>query len=123
MTIALFGEAEKGSLDFICPCRTLEELFERYGEPPEDTSGLYFAVQTILYGMSVLYFRVKEEGVSVEDYTLGLKILRKAPLQALFLPGVGLSSVIEEGLDLCREKQGVLIIREVDFYDYMTAAT
>lgn len=123
MAIALFGEAEKGSREAIYTCRSLEELFERYGEPPEDTCGLYYAVQTILYGMQVLYFRVREEGVSFDDYFYGFTLLKKAPLEALFLPGVGFSSIIEQGLDLCREKDSLLIIREADFYDYMTAAT
>ena len=126
--VALFGEAEKGLLDTIYFCRTLRELFEYLGEPPDETHGIYFAVQTLLFGKQILYYRVREEGVSLEDYFSGLRLLKDihSPnlcMQALFLPGVGSCELIEKSLDFCRERHSLLIVREADFYDYMTEGT
>src|SRR5438128_2435457 len=97
---ALFGEAEKGNLETAYYCRTLEELFQHLGEPPNETHGLFFAVQTLLYGRQVVYFRVREEGISVQDYFFGLHLLRDCTstllhLQALYLPGVGTRELID----------------------------
>lgn len=123
--IALFGESEKGALETAYYCRSLRELFEYLGEPPNETQGLFFAVQTLLLGTPIIYFRVREEGISLEDYFFGLHLLRDASttfirLQAIFLPGVGSRELIDEGVTLCRERQSLLIVREADFYDYMT---
>ncbi len=123
--VALFGEAEKGIVHQVYFCRSLRDLFDNLGEPPNETQGLYFAVQTLLYGKQILYFKVREEGVSHEDYLFGFRLLRnvKSPLislQALFLPGVGSSKLIDEGITLCREQHSLLLINEADFYDYMT---
>lgn len=124
-TVALFGEATKGSLDTVYFCRSLGDLLDYLGEPPNDAQGLHYAVQTLLYGTNILYFRVREEGVSLDDYRFGFRLLRDvhAPLislQALFLPGVGSSQLIDEGISLCRKHHSLLIVREADFYDYMT---
>ncbi len=116
--IALFGEAEKGQLDTVYFCPSLTILFERLGEPPLDTRGLYFAVQTLLYRLPVLFFRVREEGVSVEDYFFGLRLLRNLDFRALFMPGATESMLIEEGTNLCLERKSLLIVSESDFYDY-----
>ena len=123
--IALFGEAEKGVMNTAYYCKSLRELFDYLGEPPSDTHGLFFAVQSILHGMPLIYFRVHEEGVSFDDYVVGMRQLRDCTtafirLQALFLPGVGSNNLIEEGLVLCRERKSLLIVTESDFYDYMT---
>jgi len=123
--VALFGEAEKGALDTVYFCPSLPVLFERLGEPPDDTKGLFFAIQALLYNRAVIYFRVREEGVSLNDYQFGMRLLRnlKSPiicLAALFLPGVGEEGLISEGISLCHEQHSLLIVRESDFYDYMT---
>jgi len=121
----LFGEAEKGSLGTLYYCPSLERLFCYFGSPPYDTEGLYYAIQAILYGKPLLYFRVHEEGVSTEDYLLGLHLLREQKNEiphvgALFLPGVGSQAIIDEGLLVCREHHGLLLMKEADFYDYLT---
>lgn len=123
--IALFGEAERGALEKAYYCKNLRELFEYLGEPPDETHGLFFAIQTLLFGRQVIYFRVREEGISVPDYQFGLHLLRDMNpalirMQALFLPGCGSSELLDEGLLLCKEQRSLLIVREVDFYDYMT---
>ena len=122
--IALFGEAKKGKIEVPYFCKDLVQLFTSLGQPPEDTHGLFFAVQTILYGWPIIYFRVREEGISYQDYAYGLHLLRDYPsikMKALFLPGVGSKELIEEGSDLCLARQSLLIIRSADFYDYLTA--
>ncbi len=123
--VALFGEAEKGLLDTVYFCPTLRELFEHLGQPPANTCGLYYAVQALLYDLPVIYLKVREEGASLEDYFSGFRLLRNSnspvlSLQALFLPGVGSSNVLDEGVNLCLERHSVLIVNESDFYDYMT---
>lgn len=123
--VALFGETEKGALDTGYFCSSLADLFEYLGQPPRDACGLHFAVQTILFGRSILYFPVREEGVSLTDYQFGLRLLHNTliNLQAVFLPGVGSESLIEEGLRVCRDHHSLLIVREADFYDYITDRT
>ncbi len=125
--IALFGEAEKGTLGRVYFCHSLPDLFGNLGEPPKDTLGIHFAVQTLLYKTPVMYFRVRQEGVSLDDYFYGLSLLRKVnspviSLRALFLPGVGSKRIIEESISVCREFHSLLIVNESDFYDYMTDA-
>ena len=123
--IALFGQAAKGAYDTLYFCRTAADLFTNLGDPPEDTSGLYFAVKTLSYGMPVMYYRVREEGVSVHDYWVGFGLLKQAhtvviTLKALFLPGVASQELIDEGAKLCQDRHSFLIMSEPDFYDYIT---
>lgn len=121
--ITLFGEAERGQIEVPYYCKDLIQLFDALGQPPEGASGLFFAVQTILHGWPVVYFRVDEEGVSYQEYVRGLRFLRTCAfldMKALFLPGVGSKELIEEGFDLCRVRQSLFIMRGADFYDYLT---
>jgi hypothetical protein len=122
--IILFGQAERGRMVTAYPCSTLERLFELFGEPPEGTKGLFFAIQTLLYHEPLLYFRVTEEGISLDEYLHGLQLICQPhfPLQefrALFLPGVNADCVLEEGYKVCRSKQGLLLVDEADFYDIL----
>jgi len=123
--IALFGEAEKGHLDTAYYCKNLEQLFEYLGEPPQDAKGLFFAIQSLLHGKPLVYFRVEEEGVSMRDYVYGMRLLKDpdfpiGPLNALYLPGVGSQELLEEGFSVCRQQKSLLIMDEADFYDYLT---
>ena len=125
--IALFGEAERGDLDTMYYCERLDELFHFFGQPPPETEGLYHAIQALLYGQKLLYFRVREEGMSTRDYLLGLNLLREHSsriphINALFLPKVGVQNIIEEGISVCKVHQGLLIMKDADFYDYITDA-
>src|SRR5690242_16921748 len=103
--IALFGAAGRGELETAYYCKNLPQLFEHLGEPPEETKGLYFAVQSILYGHPLVYFRVRDEGHSVDDYLYGLALLKNPnyplrDIQALFLPGVGSKELLDEAVKL-----------------------
>jgi hypothetical protein len=123
--VVLFGEAEKGSLATAYYCDSLQHLFEYLGQPPQETLGLFFAVQSLLYGMPCIYFRVQEEGISYNDYQFGFKVLHNTPqsflhIGALYLPGVGTRELIEEGIVICREHHSFLLMNEHDFYDYLT---
>jgi hypothetical protein len=126
-TVALFGEAERGHFHTMYFCQNIDELFHYFGEPPRDTQGLYFAVQILLLGKPLLYFRVDEEGMSTEDYFLGFELLKDYPkalpnLEALFLPKAGSKLLVEEGLRICAQHHSLLLMSEADFYDYMTEA-
>lgn len=125
-SIALFGAAERGNLSALYLCHSVEDLFFCLGQPPEDSEGLFHAVKILLSGYTLLYHRVREEGISKSDYLLGLKLLEQLPenapkIGALFLPKVGLSDVIEEGAKICRQCHGLLIIKEADLYDFLTS--
>jgi hypothetical protein len=122
--IFLFGEAEKG--EFCTPhlLRSLPQLAETFGNPPEESDGIRYAVQALLLERELFYYRVKEEGFSVPDYMRGLKLLedRKTfnELAAICMPGVGDPEIIDATNALCIIHQALLITTEKDLYDYLT---
>jgi hypothetical protein len=124
--VALFGAAQKGELKTAYYCKDVLQLFEHFGEPPEESEGLFFAIQALLYGKQLVYFRVREEGESVEDYLYGLDFLRDLhhpliAIKALFLPGVASKELLEVSCKLCLSHQSLLIMNDRDFYDFLTA--
>lgn len=124
-TIALFGEAGRGEFRTAYYCRTLDQLAEHLGEPPSaDSKGLDFAIQALLYKRGVVYFRVHEEGFSIQDYLSGLNSLEKKELfptiSAICLPGVGSAEIIQATDPVCSIYQSFLILTEKDLYDYLT---
>jgi|ERR1700722_15647114 len=124
-TIALFGEAGRGEFRTAYYCKTLEQLSECLGEPPSiDCKGLDFAIQALLYQRGVVYFRVHEEGFSIQDYLSGLTSLENKDLfpsiSALCLPGVGSSEIIQATDPICSIHRSFLILTEKDLYDFLT---
>ncbi|MEL7431913.1 MAG: hypothetical protein AAGI90_05210 [Chlamydiota bacterium] len=121
--IALFGAAEKGKLAYPYLCKELLDLFHILGSPPEDTRGLRLAMQTILRGGQVWYFRVEEEGFSERHYESGFRYLEKerakAPIDALFLPGVSDYLLVESAKKVCRKRNCLLVFEEGDLFDYL----
>src|SRR5437868_4199717 len=117
--VALFGEACKGEFQRAHFCQTLIDLSDKLGEPPtQDSQGLSFAIQALLYNRDVLYFRVHEEGFSVQDYLTGLNYLEDRKLiprvSAICLPGVGDNQIIEASSSLCELHKSFLILTEKD---------
>ncbi|MCE5318623.1 MAG: hypothetical protein LLG04_14825 [Parachlamydia sp.] len=125
-TIALFGEAEKGEYCTGYLCNSLAELVDYFGNPPNESLGLHLAVQGLLYHRHVLFFRVEEEGYSEQDYLLGLNLLaqqRKVPhIEAIGIPGVGSSRIIEAATPICQIYHSILLVTEADLFDYLTQA-
>lgn len=123
--IFLFGEAEKGEFCLPYHCRSLEELCDTLGNPPEESLGLHLAVQSLLFKRDCLFFRVKEEGFSLDDYFRGLKYLEKTSLLegivAVGLPGVGNQELLGAVSSLCNKSKSPLLLTERDFYDYITS--
>lgn len=123
-TIALFGEAGKGDYRQAYVCDNLTQLVENLGHPPPESRGLYYAIQAILNRHRLIFFRVKEEGFSFDDYIHGLSLLRNhsdfIELSAIFAPGVGNSDVLEAIATLCRLYRSILITTESDLYDFLT---
>jgi hypothetical protein len=123
-TIFLFGEAEKGDFCTPYPCRSLAQLAETFGNPPEESLGLLYAVQALLFERQLIYFRVKEEGFSTSDYMRGIRLLenkeRFQTLSAICMPGVGDSQIIEAAILLCSLYNSLLITTEKDLYDYLS---
>lgn len=122
--VFLFGEAEKGHLCLPISCRTVLELSDTFGHPPEESQGLFYAIQTLLFERRLIYFRVKEEGFSIPDYQRGLHLLRSRelpePPKAICMPGMGNAKIIEETSEICFLFHSILITTEKDFYDYLT---
>lgn len=122
-TIALFGEAEKGEFHVPYLCQTLEQLDDFFGNPPPESQGLFYAVQALLFQRDLIFFRVREEGYSVEDYLVGVEILENQKkifqIAAICIPGVGDSDIINAIHPICEKYHSFLITNEADFYDYL----
>ena len=123
LLVFLFGEAKKGPYCRPIKCSRVEELPELLGEPPEESLGIGYAVQTLLSSHQLLYFRVHEEGLSFKDYQAGLKWLSKSkePIAALGLPGVGNQQLLEKAGEICTRKRAILLVSEGDLYDLLTS--
>ena len=123
--IAAFGEAEKGQFQKPYSCNYLEQLIDYFGNPPEESLGLHFAIQVVLYEWDLIFFRVEEEGFSKKDYFTGLAHLSDktiAPhLDAICLPGVGDPSIIHATDPICSLHQNLLITTEKDLFDYLSS--
>ena len=123
-TVFLFGEAEKGEFGTPFICHSLPQLLENLGNPPEESQGIAYAVQTLLYNHDLIFCRVKEEGFSIKDYLKGLTLLKKKQLEsqlhAIFIPGVGDEIIIKATIDVCFLYKSLLVLTEKDLYDYLT---
>jgi hypothetical protein len=123
-TVFLFGEAEKG--DFCTPllCKSLLQLADTLGNPPQESLGIPYAIQALLFERELVFFRVKEEGFSTSDYMRGLRLLQNKEviphLHAICIPGVGDSDIIEAVGNVCTLHKSLLVITEKDLYDYLT---
>lgn len=125
-TIAMFGEAERGEFQTAYYCQTLEQLDEFFGNPPPNSKGLFYAVQALLFKRNLIFFRVLEEGFSIQDYLAGVRLLEQQhlirQLDAICIPGVGDPQVIHALQPLCEQFHSILISNEADFYDYLTSS-
>ena len=123
-TVAMFGEAERGEYRTAYFLQSLSQLAEYLGNPPPESKGLFYAIQTIMFQCNLIFFRVKEEGYSYQDYLTGLHMLEKQKLviniNAICLPGVGDVEIIDAVTPLCKQHHSILITSEPDLYDYLT---
>ena len=123
--MALFGEAEKGEFHKGYFCENLTQLSENFGNPPKESRGLIYAIQAVLYQRKLIFFRVREEGFSHQDYLEGFDLLKTnevALICAICMPGVGSNHIIEAATPLCKKHRSFLIITESDLYDYISQA-
>ncbi len=124
-TIALFGEAEKGEIGSPLLMKTLSYLNDTLGHPPEESRGIFFAIQFLLYEQEVIFVRVKEEGFSTKDYLKGMKHLQNkkqiSHLTALCLPGVGDARILDAAYPVIDTHEALIITTERDLYDYLTS--
>jgi hypothetical protein len=124
-TVFLFGEAEKGEFCTPLVCKSLSQLMDLFGHPPEESQGLNYAVQALLFERELIYFRVAEEGFSVADYRRGLHLLSQRDLfynlAAVAAPGLGDAPLIQEMGSVCSAYKSLLIVNDRDLYDFLTA--
>ena len=122
--MALFGEAEKGDFRQAYRCESLPQLIDDLGHPPATSQGLHLAIQALMYHHTLLFFRVREEGYSTQDYYYGLRFLKDldqvSDLCALCMPGVGDTGIIQASSAVCILRHSILITSEKDLYDYLT---
>ena len=125
-TIAAFGEAERGEFQTAFFCQTVEQLENYLGTPPKDSLGMMLSIQALMYDRDLIFFRVKEEGYSAEDYLYGLNLLENqhlfSEIHAIAMPGVGDRSILQASEPLCELYQSMLITTEADLYDVLTHA-
>lgn len=124
-TIALFGEAEKGEFRKGYFCQNLPQLVDSLGNPPPESRGLFYAVQTLLYQHSLIFFRVQEEGFSLQDYLIGFRLLQHQDyipsIAAICMPGVSNVEILKATTPLHHVYHSLIITNESDLYDYLTA--
>lgn len=122
--MVLFGEAEKGQYRKAYYCRTLPELVDNLGNAPNQSKGLFYAVQALLYHRDLLFIRVQEEGINHEEYLSSLYNLHKEEqmpkISAICVPGVGDNRIIDGIIPYCQLYHSLLIFTEADLYDYLT---
>ena len=125
-TVVIFGEAERGRFHMPLALNSLEEVYRSLGNPPSDSNGIYFAIQTMLYDHRLIYFRVEEEGYNIKDYMVGFQLLKEGRaiqnVDAIGLPGVGSNEIIDSATLLSHKLHCLLLTREKDLYDYLTEA-
>jgi len=123
-TVVLFGEAERGEIHALLSIKSLAHLNEVLGNPPNESRGIFFAVQCLLYEQELIYVRVKEEGFSIQDYRNGMKhLLNKEKvfhLTAICLPGVGDVRILDSATPILQRYAALMITTEKDLYDYLT---
>jgi len=123
-TLAFFGEAEKGEFARGYLCQTLPELVTYFGHPPEESRGLFYAIQALLYRHSLIFFRVHEEGFSLPDYQLGLELLKQEAwlprLAAFCTPGIGNREIVDTLIPICLAHHQILLTQEEDLFDYLS---
>jgi len=124
--VFLFGEAERGELCTPLRFSSLAELAEKLGNPPLESIGIDYAVQTLLCNHELIFYRVREEGFSLEDYKRGVKLLynhgHKMGLSAICIPGVGDRDLLDSLIPVCQKIKTLLILSERDLFDYLTAS-
>jgi hypothetical protein len=123
--VAVFGEAEKGQFKKPYFLSDLAQLVETFGNPPEESQGLFYAVQSLLYQRDLVFFRVEEEGFSIPDYLFGLKYLEDPEkirrLNALCLPGIGDPKIMKAIQNVYKIHKSFLITSQKDLFDYLTS--
>jgi len=121
--MALFGETEKGRFHYPYFCSSLFQLSDIFGNPPEESLGLTFAIQAIMYERQIIFFRVQEEGYSIDDYMKGIEILKNQSkiknLCAICIPKVGNHVIINSLNPICQLYKSLIITTEKDFFDYL----
>lgn len=121
-TIAIFGEAETGRFHNPYDINSVEELYDKLGNPTEKSFGIFFAIKSLFYNKKVIFFRVEDEGFGTKDYILGLDHLKNSNnLEAIGIPGVGNLEIIQKTTLICNSHNCIMLFDEKDLFDYLTS--
>jgi len=125
-TIALFGESEMGRFHYPYFCNSVAQLADTFGNPPPDSQGLSLAIQALMYDRDIIFFRVEEEGYSLDDYLKGFEILkdknRVKNLDAICIPKVSYHTIIDSLTPICKLHSSLIITTQKDLFDYLISA-
>jgi len=123
ITIALFGESEKGRFHYPYFCYSVEQLADTFGNPPPESQGLELAIQSIMYERDIIFFRVAEEGYSVDDYINSIEILKDTNqvknLDAICIPKVSDHKILDSFDPICKLHKSLIITTQKDLFDYL----
>ena len=82
-------------------------------------------MQALLFKRHLIFFRVLEEGFSVQDYLFGAQLLEQQrlipQLDAICAPGMGNPKILHTLEAISQHYHSILLTNEADFYDYLTA--
>lgn len=122
--VFVFGEAEKGRFCTPHLISHLPQLLETLGHPPQDSLGIHYAIQTLLFQRELL-FRINEEGFSIPDYRVGVDLLSRegkslSPM-AICLPGLGDKELLDSLQPIAKKLRSLLVVSEADLFDYLTS--
>jgi len=124
--IAFFGESEKGRFNYPYFCYSLYQLADTFGNPIEESLGLELAIQAIMHEREIIFFRVQEEGFSINDYLKSFEILKDKnkikKLCAICLPKVGDHLILDSLDPICKIHKSLIITTQKDLFDYLLCA-
>lgn len=125
--VLIFGESVEGEFQRPFLIKSLPDLATIFGEPTKTGLGIHMAIQSLLFGHNIFFYRVSEEGNNKEQYLQGFKLFEReafsSSLSAIALPGVGSLEILHAANILSELHKVLIITTEKDLYDLITNRT
>lgn len=121
--IACFGQTSKGRFGQPYYLKNAKSILSILGKVPEDTLGMPFALEMLKAHKDILFFRVAEEGLSLDDYLRGLQFLKKNCIQkrllGIYLSGCFDKEVVSLAVRICNWHKSILLATQKEMIDYL----